>query len=453
MFQGSIPADTQKIVLDAVKRWNPPALYVGCSGNLTVERVMAGAGLTMPLHGNDVNLYTCTIGTYFAGKLHRLALSEQGAAEFPWMADYMGSDSDKVATLMLASSLCALPGQGTMYFERMKRAFQTQWDGMHRRTKEKIEKLATTLSLASFTPADVADWVKEIPEDAAFVSFPPFQAKGYIVMFEKLAETFDWDEPPFVPMDQARKYEFLDVAMARDNWMFCLDYDEPEFEKYLTGVTWTTSRAVKIRTYSSNSPKRVVVPFQNVKPPKIPHLIKGQRLGEKIALVQLDLQAFNALRSRYLNHGIAPGAASYAYGVTVDGVLIGCIAFGTSSTPVQMDNHVQGPHVYLMSDFPVGGTSYPRLSRLIVMAALSHEAKAIIERAGNRRYRSLTTTAFSRNPSSMKYRGLLKRLTAKQEDDGQWKVNYGAELGQWSLEDAYAVWREKNGQFDGEDED
>jgi hypothetical protein len=104
-----------------------------------------------------------------------------------------------------------------------------------------------------------------------------------------------------------------------------------------------------------------------------------------------------------------------------------------------------------MSDFPVGGTSYPRLSRLIVAVALSHEVKALIERAGNKRYRSLTTTAFSKNPSSMKYRGLLRRLTARQED-GQWKVNYGQELGKWSLEEAFATWLEKNGKFDGEEE-
>ena len=450
MFQGSIPADTQRIVYDAIKRWQPPSLYVGCSGNLTVERVSANLGI--PMHGNDVNIYTCAIGSYFAGKLMRLDLSEKGASDFPFMRDYMGSDSDKLATLMLASAICALPGQGGLYFERMVAAYASQWDRMHRQTKQKVEKLSSTLHLETFTPADVVDWVHTVPQEAAFVSFPPFQPAGYVVMFERLAETFDWDEPSFVLMDQKRKYEFVESAMDREHWMFCLDYDEPEYEKWLTGVTWTTSRAVKIRIYSSDAPTRLVVPFQKVKPPKIPHLQKGQRIGDRIALVELELSAFNALRSRYLNHGIAPGAASYAYGVTVDGILVGVIAFGTSSTPVSMDNHVQGPHVYLMSDFPVGGTSYPRLSRLIVAVALSHEVKHLIERAGNKRYRSLTTTAFSKNPSSMKYRGLLRRLTARQEDD-QWKVNYGQELGKWSLEEAFATWQEKNGQYDGEGED
>lgn len=450
MFQGSIPADTQRIVLDAIKRWNPPALYVGCSGNLTVERVVSGAGLQIPLHGNDVNIYSSAIGTYFAGKLMRLELSEQGRSDFPFMVDYMGSDSDKLATLMLASAICALPGGNGLYFQRMVGAYASQWDRMHRQTKEKVERLAQTLSLDSFHSEDVGTWVERVPKEAALVSFPPFAASGYVVMFERLSKTFDWDEPSFVLMDQKRKYEFLATAMDREHWMFCLDYDEPDYEEHLKGFTWTTSRAVKIRIYSSDAPTRIVIPFQNVKPAKIPHLTAGQKIGKRIALVNLDLSAFNALRSRYLNHGIAPGAASYAYGITVDGVLVGCIAFGTSSTPVSMENHVQGPHVYLMSDFPVGGTDYPRLSRLVVAVALSHEVKQLIERAANKRYRSLTTTAFSKNPASMKYRGLLRRLTAKQEDDGRWKVNYGQELGKWSLQEAFDSWLEKNGQTNGE---
>lgn len=452
MFQGSIPADTQRIVLDAIKRWNPPALYVGCSGNLTVERVVAGAGLTMPMHGNDVNIYTCTIGTYFAGRLHRLELSEQGLRDFPFMAGYMGSDSDKVATLMLASAICALPGQGSAYFDRMVGAYRDQWDRMHRQTKEKIERLAQTFALTSFTPADVGDWVKTVPEDAAFVSFPPFQAKGYMIMFDRLSKSFDWDEPPFVPMDQTRKYEFLEHAMRREHWMFCLDYDEPEFEKYHTGTSMTTSLAVKIRTYSSDAPKRIIVPRQNVKPPKIPHLMKGQRIGERIALVNMDGNALNALRSRYLSRDIVPGTAQNVFGITVDGILIGVVAFGTTSTPVSMEHRVQGPHIYMMSDFPVGGTSYPRLSKLIVACAQSTEVKMAMERAVNRRFRSLVTTAFSRNPSSMKYRGLLKRLTASHDEEtGKWKLNYGGELGRWTLAEAFESWKEKNGQFDGDE--
>lgn len=44
MFLGSIPTDLRKIISEYVKDWQCSDVYVGCSGNLTVERVLASHG-------------------------------------------------------------------------------------------------------------------------------------------------------------------------------------------------------------------------------------------------------------------------------------------------------------------------------------------------------------------------------------------------------------------------
>ncbi|MEV0318163.1 hypothetical protein [Streptomyces sp. NPDC050659] len=86
---------------------------------------------------------------------------------------------------------------------------------------------------------------------------------------------------------------------------------------------------------------------------------------------------------------------------------------------------------YLLSDFAVAPTDYPRMSKLIVLAATSAETQLLCQRAFSRRIRAASTTAFSNNPVSMKYRGLL-RLTKRgppNENDWKFQLQYQGAMG------------------------
>jgi hypothetical protein len=450
MFQGSIPGDMQKIVRETIRSWNVPELYVGCSGNLTVERGVRD--LKMSLHSCDVNIYSCTIGSYFAGHLHDIHLSEYGLETYGFMQATMGSDADRVATVVLASGLTTQPGKGTSYYSRLTRQYERQWTRMHAETKAKLLKMSETFKLDQFDAEDVFTWVDRIPPEAGFVSFPPFSPRGYVDMYEELDKAFDWPEPSFQLVNTERKYDFLRRASDREHWMFCLDYEEPDFADNLRGVALTSARGVKVRIYSSDGPVRYVAPHQTSHSPLIPHLPKTYeiRADSRIAISELKLDQFNAVRSRYLATNIAPGSASFAFGVMIDGYLAGVLAFSNASSPIDMSSHVPTPNIYMMSDFAVDGSAYKQLSKLIVAAAVSNEIKFLIERNGNRRYRSLTTTAFSRHPESMKYRGVIRRLTSKRDDEkNEYVLTYGSELGRWSLQEAFDNWFKKNGAADG----
>jgi hypothetical protein len=97
-------------------------------------------------------------------------------------------------------------------------------------------------------------------------------------------------------------------------------------------------------------------------------------------------------------------------------------------------------------------TAYPRLSKLIVGAATSKECQFLLERALGRRYRTVVTTAFSNNPASMKYRGLMKLLVRTEveptgEGEGEhfrYKLNYFAPLGESSLAEILQRWKKAN---------
>lgn len=123
--------------------------------------------------------------------------------------------------------------------------------------------------------------------------------------------------------------------------------------------------------------------------------------------------------------------------------------------------------MYLLSDFPVTPTKYKRLAKLVLYAALSKESKLLAERLVNKRIRSLVTTAFTKKPVSMKYRGLFdvlnkKRLPGVEEgetdmskiyyNDG-WQLNYGAPMGQWTLQEGLALWKKSHSQTEGRTEE
>lgn len=102
---------------------------------------------------------------------------------------------------------------------------------------------------------------------------------------------------------------------------------------------------------------------------------------------------------------------------------------------------------YLLSDFAVVPTDYPRLSKLVVLAATSSEAQLMCQRTFSRRIRAVSTTAFSNNPVSMKYRGLL-RLTKRgpsNEDGWKFQLQYQGAMGEHSLAQALEKWAKRWG--------
>ena len=108
--------------------------------------------------------------------------------------------------------------------------------------------------------------------------------------------------------------------------------------------------------------------------------------------------------------------------------------------------------IYLLSDFPVAGTDYPRLSKLVLYAALSKEAQALAQRSLSRRVKHAVTTAFTDNPVSMKYRGLFELIGRKElprgsdpVKDHRYMLNYAAAMGAWTLDEGLAEWKAKHG--------
>ncbi|MGW3031216.1 putative antirestriction adenine methyltransferase [Streptomyces sp. NPDC001178] len=439
MFQGTIPGPMRSIVRETAAGWTKGPVYVPCCGNFTIERSLAGMGFA--LHSSDVSIYTSAVGRWLTRQPVGIHLREESRSELGWLADSLDDGVGTVATLMLGTRFLASVDRDGLWHERVVRSYREQWKTKHAETVERLS--GSDIELASYEVEDVRSWLQKIPRDAPVCSFPPFYSNGYEKLYEPLEAHFTWDAPEYEPLSDADVVGVLGAITDRPYWLTASNHDVPELHEYLRGVIKATPRAAPFYVYASKAPTRIVAPRQPIEPVTAPRLRSGEELNGPLQLAMLKPGQFNALRSRYLNPRIAPGSANLAVALK-DGAgrILGVFAMAPSSyTPDE---------AYLLSDFAVAPTDYPRLSKLVVLAATSAEAQLLCQRSFSRRIRAVSTTAFSNNPVSMKYRGLLRLTKRSQSNEDGWKfqLQYQGAMGEHTLADALEMWAKRWGARD-----
>jgi hypothetical protein len=461
MFRGSLPADVQRILAEAVKAWGTDTIYVGCSGNFTVERALSSIG-DFKHHGNDVTIYSSALGSYLAGQ--PFALSLKPNTPFPWLADYMKTQEDQVATVALSTRLVdSMKTSGetkyNAYYERMGGAYENQFQVMHGKTVTRLKTLE--MRLVSYFHGDVMDFVDTVPQGGAFIVYPPFYAGDYTNMFKKLDLLFEWPHPSFKELTDELLKTLYEKVTSKKDWLFGTDTPQKDYQDNLIGIARTTNRGLPMYLYASHGNKRIVTPSQAAEGVMNARLSPGMEIGGKMTLSVLNYKQFQGLRSQYMNAFIKPGQATEAYGVLVDGYLVGVFAVSTAPNPGSIH---EPSRIYMLSDFPVAPVDYPRLAKLVLYAAMSKEAKLLYERVAKRKISMIYTTAFSKHPESMKYRGILKLNNRKEKlDEGEKKdknvdgnaneyyarkfeLNYVGQVGTWTLQEGLALWKKKHGE-------
>ena len=457
MFHGSLPATAQQILCEIVQKWDVPEIYVGCSGNFTIERVLKGC-VKAKLYSNDVTVYSCLLGRYFTGQKLDVKMRSDYDGPMRFVEKYMDSDAGIIAVMLILSKMSIyLASKTNPYYEKMIRAHTSQFEKMWTETKGKIEKIEPFIS--SMYEGDVCEWVDKIPEDAGFICYPPFFSGDYEKMFKVIENVFEWSPPEYEMINKDRIHEMFVKLTKRKYFMFGTNDYLPEFKQYLVGLAQTTNRGVPLYMYAKSHKSIIVTPRQFVQCPMIQRLGPNEDIGNTLRIVKLKSEQFHALRSKYMNMHINPGSETASFGVLVDNKLVGVFAFMASPTFADMNKYIDTPNVYLLSDFPIAPSKYKKLAKLVLYAALSKEAKDFAENITNKRIFSLTTTAFTKRPVSMKYRGLFRLLNKKQmegtseEETDMSKIyygngfmlNYGAPIGQWTLAEGFAEWKKKYG--------
>lgn len=429
MFVGSINQDLRSFVAEITRSWDVTDIYVGCSGNFTIERILKERGFN--LHGNDVSIYSVMLGKYLAGEPMNMAIRMD---EFRWLEDYMEEGIPRIATVLLCTTMLENLHRDEPYFTRRRSAYKKQWPRLHAETCVKVEKALHELKLASFYAGDVVEFTNTAPRDQAYISFPPTYSGGYEKLYKALNDVFEWDEPVYEMFTPESFGSMLYDVMEMKHWIISSDKPLPELEGYEVGTVQTSLRSKPVVIYSDQATKRITMPHQKTE------LLKVNRMGpedeitenSKITLKKITQAQMNTLRSLYLNAGIAPAAAGVNLAILIDGKLIGAMGLSKSTF---------GAGIYLMSDFVIRPLGYKRASKLVLACVLSIEVKRICEQMINQKVDIVQTTAFTDKPVSMKYRGLFD-LTSRKENPN--RLNYSSAAGQWTLQEALATWVKKH---------
>lgn len=426
MFLGSINSELRSILAEMAPKWKGLPVYVGCSGNFTVERILALAGVK-EIHGNDVSLYSCMLGRYLAGEPTPVRLK---VADMEWVEPFLDAPVNAIAAVMLLQRMMEFYGRNTPYHHRMMRVYTVRFPDLHRETVDRVKKALEGVKLQSFCAGDVAEWMEGVPNDAVAVSFPPTYRQGYERLYAKLMEVLDWDAPSYTIFDEARLTTLLESMTTKAHWVIARDMVIPSLAPFCRGLVQTGMRSKPVYVYSDHGSSRRTGPEQKVE------LLDCDRLGvdeeipkdAKPSVSPITQGQMNMLRSEYLSPSIAPAPAWLNLAVAANGKLAGALAFAP-------EKYGGADSCYMMTDFPVISRRHRRLSKLILAVALSTEVQELLKQRFVNRALTISTTAFTDKPESMKYRGVFHLVSRKENF-----LNYLGHAGKWTLEGAFNWW-------------
>jgi len=433
MFIGAIKAEIRRFLATHGKMFNDRDIYIGCSGNFTIEQTLTRYAKPKSINSNDVSLYTCTLAAFFMGSRLPMRIKNE---EYKFLQPLLDSNKQAAAIINL-TALGAFAKSKNAYARRMFNGYRRQLLKNIETTHNRLKEIRPHIRIDSFFQGDVRDFIDNIPDEAVIIASPPTYKGGYEKIYDFLESIVEWDKPDYAIMDEDGYCELFSKIKKRGNYIFISDREIDE--EIAAKCDYRGFKTIYV--FSDLNPKTYVnkdkLNEQIVKYPLINYHDKITRHSQ-LKIHKTTANIFNHYRFMFIKGVKKVSNAGVPFLITLDGKLIGCIAvdiiaYGTSS------RHM----LYLNSDFAVPYSRYKRLSKLIVMVSLSTEIKEFMEREKLQEFTTLRTTAFTNKPVSMKYRGPFK-LEKRQE--GQ--LNYIAPLGcQGPLKKVLKTWLQKHSQY------
>jgi hypothetical protein len=286
---------------------------------------------------------------------------------------------------------------------RMWGLYEQDFPELVNQTMGRLATADAQMKVSSFYEGDVFAHFERFGDDkdAVFCCYAPTYKGGYERLYKKLDKIVRWNKPSYGLLDDAGRDKLL-AWMSERRFLW---YDDRLIEGMEPVMEQRSGIRKTVYLYSNTIAKPVF--FQERSSKGLPPFpLAGSDFeitsGSKITLSRIktsDLLEFkDAFLGKNVNFGTRGGY--WAFCVFIDGKVVGFIEYMVSSaSPPKI--------IFLMADFPVSGTKYKRLSKLIIMLAVSGETKRALERIRLQRHEGLTTAVFSDKPISMKYRGVL----------------------------------------------
>lgn len=443
MFVGTINGQVRKFLASQAQWFDGRRVVIGCSGNFTSEATLRAAGFKGEVHSNDVSLYTCMLGKLLVGEPVEYEIIEPG---FDWLKKWMGDDFYRASVLLVLQDM--LPFEKAEYRGHVRQHRVRMWENylenfgnLVEHTARGLLELVNTGAIAptSFFAGDVFEHFKRFEHDpeAVFLCWLPTYAGGYEHLYKRLDQIFKWKAPVYTLIDEAGRDALLKWVGDRD----FIWYDDRKIERMAPVFEQQARRKRTVWLYSNLPVEKVyVTDRKNEKLPGLP--LAGEELEitfkSRIRVEPIKPKLVEPYKDAYLAKNMIWGRDDWSYMVLIDGKVIGF--FG-----VQRGKNTLLDQAVLNSEIALPGTRYRRLSKLIAMLAWTRDTHKLIERAHEMRINRMVTSVYSEKTGSMVLRGVVPKLSERQDAYGRRVMIYGGEFNRKTWKQVLHEWLHKWG--------
>ncbi|MDV6237617.1 hypothetical protein CH379_018445 [Leptospira ellisii] len=426
-FIGSVPPEARAILVDLLSKVEKSRnIYVGCSGNFTVDRILSGLGFKV--HSNDVSLYSKLIADIILNKNTLLKCSDPtyNSVFQNWPKD---SKFRSLVEVMFVLKTSKFRPQKNDFQKEMWESYLEKGNEFYERTLKKFETGGVfDFKIESFYFGDFLKHVQNC--DGIRFLFAPTYKGGYEKMYQTVEEVFEYEKAT---------YNIFDSKMAGSTYLNLLetgesviysDIDFPELANFKKGVVRYSNKR-DISLYSSLQTKKTY--FFSPMPEKENSILSivpsDFQFSENI---KIGISKVPSDQIFHYKHIFMSSRVNYSdkedFGIAflADGKVFGFAGFKKFMS--SMD------HVFVSSDFVVK-SGEKRLSKLLIMLLLSKEVRRYLTRQYLHSYRGVKTSVYTPHPVSMKYRGIYELVERKKG-----KLVYRQEFTNASMEEIFKTW-------------
>ncbi|MFH0351044.1 MAG: hypothetical protein ACHBMF_03795 [Chromatiales bacterium] len=438
-----------------------PGVYVCCSGTLRFEGCLRARNANISIVGNDVSAYSCVLGAVASGA--EFPIRFHGRLEF--IEESLAGDDGfirRAAAVLAAFQMADYVGvtvHATTHFDHYKRHFAHYLERARRELTGKMQ----ALKLQGFYNGDWRDHVDNaIARGQGIVAFPPFFKGDYEAMHRFVHENITWPAPSYDVYDPQTLGSIVN-RIAASGVPYCVLSDQV-FADPKPFLKFTKRRKVPHYCYGTSTMAALThirliakaFSFRAVDPAKL-----GR--DTKVRFVKAASQSAVYIRDRYLAKGINHTKAAMEFFVYLDDMLLGLIGYSLSrvrrTRETKLPHLLHGVHttghrigrirrtaeetLHVLCDLCTSREA--KLSKLIARMALSRELTAQMDLKYLTRFVMVLTTARTKAPVSMKYRGIYDLLNRRPADDPSegFVLQYGSRPEELSLDKMFEWWRKK----------
>jgi len=432
MFKGSTPNEVKILLQDLMKdtAHNKKDVFIGCSGNFTVDKIMSKLGYNV--HSNDVCLYSKLIADVMLGTDTELEVINP---ELKVLFDsWQDSKYKKLIQIMFTIRLSDYAPLKNDYQRMFFDSWMCQSEQYYTKTIEKFEKGAFDFNIKSFEFCDFVDFLKAKNGKGVGISFQPTYKAGYEKMFDYVEKAFNYERAEYKMFDPKEGSLIFQELLEADENIIYSDREWPELMKWESGVVNLGAGKQPLFLYSSIAGEKYYFQRDKKQVQSTLTVLPANYEFTKRTVITVGLCSVNDIN--YFKAFYMANKVNYTTGGDMglaffaDGKAFGFTSFSKMLSTMEL--------IFMQSDF-VANTDTGKLSKLLIMLTRSTEVRKVIARKIANYYEGLKTTVYTESAISMKYRGVYE---LERRDKG--KLMYVGKFTNQTLKQIYSLWLDKN---------